>query len=301
MKTKESGHDEILWNSWNFSNITGMSVEIIWTRCWIVNLDESRRVCMPCPAQCKKCNSLLECTECESRLMLEEGRCVASCLHGHFRTDDYECLPCSSSCSSCSGNADHCVTCADSYLEFNQTCVEACPPGFRNETSRNQCLPCPRGCEMCSSQELGLVCSKCTLPWLLDTSTQQCINPSSNTCSTGNTNPFWFTSFPSVQLLAFRWIFRWGEMHQVPRILSSVCRTFGNWLHGMLLGNELDDGRRIVFRVLSTGHFQWDWIPTFQSVAAVHAVPVGLRSVWRSGSLYRMFGRITSSRWILPG
>lgn len=151
------------------------------------HLDQSRRVCMPCPAQCNECNSLLECTKCESRLMLVQGRCVSSCSPAHFQTDDYECLPCSESCSSCSGNADHCVSCADSYLEFNQTCVEQCPSGFWNDSSRDQCLPCPQGCEMCSWQdnEQGLVCTKCALPWLLDVSTQQCINPSSNACSTG--------------------------------------------------------------------------------------------------------------------
>lgn len=151
-------------------------------------------MCVPCPAQCKQCNSLLECTECQPRLMLEEGHCVASCLPGHFQTDDYECLPCSDSCSSCSSNADGCVSCADSFLEFNQTCVEQCPPGFWNETSRDQCLPCPPGCEMCSSQDngQGLICSKCALPWLLDTSTQRCINPSSNSCSTGNLKQFPF-------------------------------------------------------------------------------------------------------------
>jgi len=151
------------------------------------HFDEMKKMCIPCPPQCKECNSLLECSQCEFRFILQQGQCRASCQAGHYRTDDNQCRPCNSPCSTCRGNADHCVTCADSYLEFNRTCVQQCPSGFWNETSQKQCLPCPRGCQDCSSQEsqLGLVCTKCSLPWLLDTSTLQCIDPSSNTCTSG--------------------------------------------------------------------------------------------------------------------
>ena len=80
-------------------------------------------------------------------------------------------------------------------------------------------------------------------------------------------------------------------MHRVPQIVPSVCRASGDRLHGMLAGDELDNGGRIVSGVLPAGHFQRDRIPTFQPVPVLYAVPAGLRPMRRFGSLHRVFGR----------
>ncbi|KZS13967.1 furin-like protease 2 [Daphnia magna] len=154
------------------------------------HMDETKMMCIPCQPQCNTCNSALECSSCEFRFVIHDGQCLPSCLPGYYETDDYACAPCDTSCSTCRGpHQDHCVTCADSFSEFNGSCIQRCPEGFWSHglSGSKQCLPCPPGCEACSLKENGfdLVCSRCADQWVLDVSTLLCLNPSANICPEG--------------------------------------------------------------------------------------------------------------------
>ncbi len=145
-------------------------------------------MCIPCPPQCRECNSSLSCTACEFRFVLHDGQCLASCSPGSYETDDYGCAPCHAACATCRGpSSDQCVTCAENRVEHDGKCLDQCPIQYWNESVRKQCLPCPPGCDTCHLQDsgYGLVCTRCSPNWVLDASTRQCLNPSINSCPEG--------------------------------------------------------------------------------------------------------------------
>ena len=151
--------------------------------------DETKYACIPCQPQCRECDSSLSCTSCEFRLVLKNGRCLASCQSGLYETDDYGCDACHPACATCRGpHADHCVTCAAGYADHQGQCVDQCPSRYWMDLTGKQCLSCPPGCETCrlDDSSYGLVCQECSPSWQLDASTLQCLSPSTNICSDGS-------------------------------------------------------------------------------------------------------------------
>ena len=69
------------------------------------------------------------------------------------------CLQCHSNCSSCFGGGDNqCLTCANGFYFFNNSCVKQCPFGmFVDKTGR--CQVCSLSCEGCGGEATN--CTKC--------------------------------------------------------------------------------------------------------------------------------------------
>jgi hypothetical protein len=86
----------------------------------------------------------------------------------------YQCLPCTSPCSSCYGLSTLCLTCISSYRLDNKThtcvacptgalnCTESailsCLPSFYYSNSSMSCLYCPENCLECNSSN---TCNRC--------------------------------------------------------------------------------------------------------------------------------------------
>ena len=128
--------------------------------------------CEKCDAPCGTCadngveGDKYVCLTCADGYPLRMGdTCVPECPPGTFQKGD-ECLPCSSSCGTCEGDANHCTSCAqDSDLRFllNNKCLTSCPPRMGNLAGVCfdcvfPCLECSTGPDIClsCSQEKGI-------------------------------------------------------------------------------------------------------------------------------------------------
>ncbi|KAF9036834.1 insulin-like growth factor binding protein [Panaeolus papilionaceus] len=132
--------------------------------------DNVKLTCDTCGAKCTSCqipgfNSLstidqLQCTGCLPGLVLSEGKCVESCPAGSVVSarDGLTCTPCSSSCGTCAGTPDFCLTCSGSQLASDGQCVSTCPTG--TFTSSGSCLKCHSDCATCSGSSFNQ-CSTC--------------------------------------------------------------------------------------------------------------------------------------------
>ncbi|KIY68785.1 hypothetical protein CYLTODRAFT_489508 [Cylindrobasidium torrendii FP15055 ss-10] len=121
--------------------------------------DNNKRACDTCGAKCTSCEipgfsttstvDQLKCTGCLAGSFLSNGDCVDSCPSGSFvDTDNVTCTTCDSSCSTCSGSKDFCLTCPSGQLASNGKCVSSCDDGtFANSGS---CLTCHPDCATCS-------------------------------------------------------------------------------------------------------------------------------------------------------
>lgn len=67
-------------------------------------------------------------------------------------------IACSSSCGTCAGSADFCLTCTSNLLASNGKCVSTCPSG--TFSSSNSCLSCHADCATCSGPSFTQ-CSTC--------------------------------------------------------------------------------------------------------------------------------------------
>jgi len=65
---------------------------------------------------------------------------------------------CDSSCSTCAGSADFCLTCANNQLASNGTCTSSCPSN--TVSSSGACLACHPDCATCSGTSFNQ-CSSC--------------------------------------------------------------------------------------------------------------------------------------------
>lgn len=66
---------------------------------------------------------------------------------------------CSSSCTSCSGNANSCLTCANNLLASNGQCVNSCPSN--TFSSSGACVSCHPDCATCSGEAFNQ-CTSCS-------------------------------------------------------------------------------------------------------------------------------------------
>jgi len=111
-------------------------------------------ICMPCPANCAKCNSWFECQTCKNGFILgRNGQCHP---------------PCKANCADCT--ADQCIECKVGYYLSNGDCnacndgcasclswgCASCKPGFYFYYFK--CFKCPENCASCTSSNW---CDKC--------------------------------------------------------------------------------------------------------------------------------------------
>ncbi|KAJ2927120.1 hypothetical protein H1R20_g10018, partial [Candolleomyces eurysporus] len=139
--------------------------------------DNIKRVCDTCPNKCSSCQipnfsrastiSELQCTECLPGSFLFNGKCVDTCPDRTFVNpqDNRSCIPCSSSCGTCAGSADFCLTCTGNLLASDGQCVSTCPSGTftptpESNTPAGTCLKCHPDCQTCSGPSFNQ-CSTC--------------------------------------------------------------------------------------------------------------------------------------------
>ncbi|PPQ70064.1 hypothetical protein CVT24_003808 [Panaeolus cyanescens] len=132
--------------------------------------DNVKLTCDTCGSKCTSCgipgfNALstidrLQCTGCLPGFVLSEGKCLESCPSGTVVSpqDNLTCIPCSSSCGTCAGTADFCLTCSSGQLASDGQCVSTCPSG--TFTSTGSCLKCHPDCATCSGSSFNQ-CSTC--------------------------------------------------------------------------------------------------------------------------------------------
>jgi hypothetical protein len=122
-----------------------------------------------CPAKCTGCKipgfnvgstvNQLQCTGCIPGFVLSEGKCIGSCPSGTFHDpNDNTCKTCDPSCSSCSGSATFCLSCANSRLASSGSCVSTCPSN--TFSSSGTCVACHPDCATCSGNAFNQ-CSSC--------------------------------------------------------------------------------------------------------------------------------------------
>ncbi|TFK25768.1 hypothetical protein FA15DRAFT_686798 [Coprinopsis marcescibilis] len=125
--------------------------------------DNVRLVCDACPSRCSSCLipsyngastlAQLQCSGCLPGSFLSNGRCVETCPAGTFVNpqDNLTCIPCSSTCATCSGSADFCLACPNGGFALNGQCVPSCPSGtFTSNQESRTCASCHADCSTCS-------------------------------------------------------------------------------------------------------------------------------------------------------
>ena len=108
--------------------------------------------CAPCPFTCANCSEDAKCLSCTGEYyLLSDGTCVEACPE-HTVTDNqtHTCLDtaCHKSCLACFGTKDdQCISCPETLLLFEGSCVEKCP----NATfeAQNTCYHCHKSCVEC--------------------------------------------------------------------------------------------------------------------------------------------------------
>ena len=120
------------------------------------------RICVNCTFPCLTCSSTQNnCTSCNSTIAdpyyLLLGSCLRTCPNYTFpNSNGWVCSSCIYPCEMCSTNAS-CITCANGFNLFNQTCSVDCPSGFIG--LNKICVPCTNNCSKCSgSTSFCLAC-----------------------------------------------------------------------------------------------------------------------------------------------
>ena len=128
-------------------------------------------LCGECDSQCNGCNGPTnqDCTECveDSLPGVSPLMCVPRCGSGQYleaiSQGVYNCQPCNSLCTECTGPATtQCLQCTVANLTDNGTsaCVASCPDNMFIDTSR-LCTPCHEQCSGGCSGMTSINCSSC--------------------------------------------------------------------------------------------------------------------------------------------
>jgi len=143
-------------------------------------------LCLPCAAPCTNCSGAPTlCTACPAGFSLADEDCLSDADGAtHCKPGTYldlsssgatggvgpgHCLPCHSSCSTCSGpGSNSCLSCATgSVLQNQSVCVMNCDKGFY--VADGICLECSRNpiaCTACKGP-LASDCTSCPTGWNL--------------------------------------------------------------------------------------------------------------------------------------
>ncbi|KAF5349643.1 hypothetical protein D9756_008985 [Leucocoprinus leucothites] len=129
--------------------------------------------CDACPSKCTSCKipgfsvastfDQLQCSGCLPGFFLSQGKCVESCPAGTLPSpqDNLNCIPCDSSCGTCTDAADFCLTCSGSgQLAFNGKCVSSCPSNAFTASDSSSCTACHPDCASCSGSQFNQ-CTAC--------------------------------------------------------------------------------------------------------------------------------------------
>ncbi|MGH0132203.1 UNVERIFIED_CONTAM: hypothetical protein FKN15_048930 [Acipenser sinensis] len=154
--------------------------------------------CRRCPAHCHTCTDGKSCKACSYLYLLLNGVCKATCPKGYFEDlDQGKCIPCHSTCASCSGTQhDDCDSCSSLYPRlYEGQCSVECPAGTYYESSANECQDyTPQGCLTCdwgSTLQNGICYPRCEeqrylsedeVCKLCDSSCRHCSGPGPNQC-----------------------------------------------------------------------------------------------------------------------
>ncbi len=134
---------------------------------------------MNCGDECKECASATACAECVAPSKLYEGSCVMECpahtfinstVVDHYEAD-LKCLPCDSTCKTCSGSEpNRCSSCDQTDLKHSTflegQCVDFCPRGYIEKA--NTCFLCGGDhCQACSNPDNLAECDQCDFGYYL--------------------------------------------------------------------------------------------------------------------------------------
>lgn len=76
------------------------------------------------------------------------NQCVQTCPVGTYVSVLEECLPCPTTCASCS-NPNECISCRSPAILFNANCITQCPSGYTLSPITNTCIECDPYCREC--------------------------------------------------------------------------------------------------------------------------------------------------------
>ncbi|XP_017774307.1 PREDICTED: furin-like protease 2 [Nicrophorus vespilloides] len=143
--------------------------------------DFTDKTCTPCQPNCAGCQDRPDrCTSCDHHLLLYHNKCLASCPPDTYETEDYTCLPCHTSCETCSGsNSSQCITCGAGRYWNEGRCVKDCPAHRFADTRQRECVECPPGCSECNKT----TCISCLDDWQVN-SKGRCVPHGSDHCDT---------------------------------------------------------------------------------------------------------------------
>ncbi len=135
------------------------------------------KTCSSCNSACTACfGSSTNCSACVTLpiqyfLIATTFSCV---LPAGCPTKSYPdsltsiCATCNSSCLTCSGSPDNCLTCVITPVQYyfyslNNSCIlsESCPAGTYAESSTKNCSPCSLKCAVCFGSSIN--CSSCAV------------------------------------------------------------------------------------------------------------------------------------------
>ncbi|KAH7928138.1 growth factor receptor domain-containing protein [Leucogyrophana mollusca] len=132
--------------------------------------NNNKHECDTCGPKCTSCGisnfnvastiDQAQCTGCLPGYVLSQGKCVESCPSGTFLSpqDNLTCTACDSSCTSCAGSANFCLTCANNLLASDGQCVNSCPSN--TFSSSGSCVSCHPDCATCSGGSFNQ-CTSC--------------------------------------------------------------------------------------------------------------------------------------------
>uniref|UniRef100_A0A3B3UMJ9 Growth factor receptor domain-containing protein n=1 Tax=Poecilia latipinna TaxID=48699 RepID=A0A3B3UMJ9_9TELE len=118
--------------------------------------DENNNECTACDKSCLTCSGHepTDCLSCDANRRVDEsGGCVWSsqCTMDSYVDLNGDCQRCHTQCRRCDGpGKDHCLSCNESHLLLNGTCVKKCPVGYYVEDKVDPaCERCHPSCESC--------------------------------------------------------------------------------------------------------------------------------------------------------
>ena len=142
--------------------------------------DTTNNLCLPCDTSCLTCqaDTSTSCLSCSSTYLLYATgpTSCGSCLSNYYQNDaNMTCLPCDSSCATCStSGSTNCKTClSGNYLQDPtatvSSCQNTCPDGKYPSSTTNKCLLCDITCSTCSQSGLNY-CKACPVNTFLQSS-----------------------------------------------------------------------------------------------------------------------------------
>lgn len=122
-------------------------------------------ICTACTANCQTCSlTITNCTSCNlssNYAYLVNYTCITSCPSYYYnQSSTGTCISCTSAninCVNCASSST-CITCDNSFLFFNSTCISYVPIGYVNIS--NIAVACNSNCATCSITTTN--CTSCT-------------------------------------------------------------------------------------------------------------------------------------------